>query len=104
MNLHWSCSEEQQARGTLAQSLHQAKQLVGLSVLRQPATLAACMVRLVEHDQIPGLGVHKQLAFAVGATHKLTGRNYERHLHVPVEVVSVRVEKVDPNVREMDVS
>ena len=83
VDLHRRGGHQHQALRALLQAPHQPQEAVGAALAGGAGSFAPGMVRLVEDDEVPRLGVLQQLGHPVGAPHKLAGGDDGR-LRVPV--------------------
>ena len=85
--------------GALLQPLHQAQQGVGAAFLGASGGPPPRMVRLVQHDQVPRLGVFQKGRGAVAAPHQVARRDDHR-LPVPVVVAHLALVGSRPSAGE----
>ena len=83
VHLHGRCRQQQQALRAAFQLPHQAQQGVGSAFQGASGGAPAGMVGLVEHDQVPRVGILQKGRRPVAAAHQVARRDDDRFL-VPV--------------------
>ena len=77
MYLHRGRRQQDQSLRTRLESAHQLEQRVRAALLRAAGGAPAGMVRLVQDDQVPRLGIVEQHGGAVLPAHQVAGRDHD---------------------------
>ena len=77
MHLHRGRGQQDQSLRTRLESAHQPEQRVRAALLRAAGGAPAGMVRLVQDDQVPRLGIVEQHNGAVPSAHQVAGRDHD---------------------------
>ena len=80
MHLHRGCGQQDESLRACLQGAHQLEQRVRAALLRAAGGASPGVVRLVEQDQVPGLGLVEQDRGALLPAHQLAGRQHHGFL------------------------
>ena len=78
MHLHGRGSQQNEPRGSLPESLHEAQECVGAALTGGTCRTPARMMRLVEHDQVPRFGILQEHCGSIAAPQQVAGRDHDR--------------------------